>query len=119
MGCSRRSQVAWFERAVVLEAGADLKELVELAETDINPIGCISGKAYVLKASSLEEVRRLFGLYSAASRVPRAPRRHACLSPALYTGLSACTGQRARALRVVLVRAGAPCGGPAALLRAG
>eukprot|EP00198_Chlamydomonas_reinhardtii_P014393 XP_001703730.1 predicted protein [Chlamydomonas reinhardtii] len=59
MGCSRRSQVAWFERAVVLEAGADLKELVELAETDINPIGCISGKAYVLKASSLEEASQL------------------------------------------------------------
>ncbi|KAG2424471.1 hypothetical protein HXX76_014523 [Chlamydomonas incerta] len=54
-------EVAWFERAVVLEAGAarESREVVELEETDVNPIGCISGKACVLRASSLEEATQL------------------------------------------------------------
>ncbi|GFR49764.1 hypothetical protein Agub_g11927 [Astrephomene gubernaculifera] len=53
-------EVAWYERRAHLEP-ADFKsagwerELVALEETDINPIGCISGKAVVLKAVDYEE----------------------------------------------------------------
>lgn len=53
-------EVKWFERRVNLEpslrgAPDKDKEVVELEETDVNPIGCISGKCSVVKARTFEE----------------------------------------------------------------
>ncbi|KXZ48880.1 hypothetical protein GPECTOR_24g169 [Gonium pectorale] len=64
-------EVAWFERRSHLDvadvSGLDdehnpqslAKEVVALEETDVNPIGCISGKALVLKAPCYEEACRM------------------------------------------------------------
>ena len=57
------AQVSWLERRIHVDPVAKgsshvEQEVVELEETDVNPIGCISGKCTVLKASSWEEVRR-------------------------------------------------------------
>ncbi len=53
-------QVAWYERRAHLEPdplGTNWeREVVALEETDVNPIGCISGKAVVLRAGDYEEV---------------------------------------------------------------
>lgn len=46
------SQVSWYERR-------DNQEVVELGETDVNPIGCISGKVQVFHCSSSVEVSGL------------------------------------------------------------
>lgn len=45
-------QVSWYERR-------DNQEVVELGETDVNPIGCISGKVQVFHCNSSVEVGRL------------------------------------------------------------
>jgi hypothetical protein len=54
-------QVRWFERYSVLEPcckGVKYeRELVELEDADVNPIGCLAGKANVLRAKSYDEVR--------------------------------------------------------------
>lgn len=55
------SQVTWFERRTNLEPDfkgcADKeREVVELEETDVNPIGCISGKCTLLRALKYEDV---------------------------------------------------------------
>mmetsp|Transcript_13973 Transcript_13973/g.30215 ORF Transcript_13973/g.30215 Transcript_13973/m.30215 type:complete len:624 (-) Transcript_13973:1251-3122(-) len=57
-------EVKWYERRVNLEPGfrGSLqieKELVELEEADVNPIGCISGKCTVFRAKSYEEAHKL------------------------------------------------------------
>ena len=51
----------WFERRVNLEPQTkgieeSEREVFELEDMDINPIGCISGKAYIIKTNSYEEV---------------------------------------------------------------
>lgn len=53
-------EVKWFERRVNLEPNLKGlperdKEVVELEETDVNPIGCISGKCSVVKSRSYDE----------------------------------------------------------------
>lgn len=53
-------EVSWLERRIHVDPSAKGsshvdQEVVELEETDVNPIGCISGKCTVLKASSWEE----------------------------------------------------------------
>ena len=80
------SQIKWFERRVNLELATkgieeSEKEVFELEDTgeayepcgfsilpdwliqpfhaDVNPIGCISGKCYILRAANYEEVSAL------------------------------------------------------------
>ncbi|EFJ41609.1 hypothetical protein VOLCADRAFT_98336 [Volvox carteri f. nagariensis] len=52
-------EVAWYERRAHLEpdphGGNWDREVVALEETDTNPIGCISGKAFVFRAGDYEE----------------------------------------------------------------
>jgi len=53
-------EVKWYERRVNLEASTrgieeSEREVFELEETDVNPIGCISGKNYVIKARGYDE----------------------------------------------------------------
>eukprot|EP00798_Chlamydomonas_sp_ICE-L_P001719 gene1719-33126_t len=53
-------EVKWYERRVNLEPSTkgieeSEREVFELGDTDINPIGCISGKCCVLKANNYEE----------------------------------------------------------------
>ncbi|GIL54844.1 hypothetical protein Vafri_10533 [Volvox africanus] len=56
-------EVAWYERRAHLEpdfqGGNWEHEVVALEETDINPIGCISGKAVVFTAGDYEEARQM------------------------------------------------------------
>ncbi|GAX83194.1 hypothetical protein CEUSTIGMA_g10620.t1 [Chlamydomonas eustigma] len=56
-------EIKWFERRVNLEQSTkgieeSEKEVFELEDTDINPIGCISGKCYVIRASTYEEAQQ-------------------------------------------------------------
>lgn len=68
-------QVKWFERRANLEPRLKgdreaEREVVELEEIDVNPIGCISGKATVIKARSVDEVsRELFDTRAGEPRV--------------------------------------------------
>ncbi|GIL54840.1 hypothetical protein Vafri_10533 [Volvox africanus] len=53
-------EVKWFERRVNLEPSTkgieeSEREVFELEDTDINPIGCISGKCRIVKAPTYEE----------------------------------------------------------------
>ncbi|GIM14489.1 hypothetical protein Vretimale_17437 [Volvox reticuliferus] len=53
-------EVKWFERRVNLEPSTkgieeSEREVFELEDTDINPIGCISGKCTIVKAPTYEE----------------------------------------------------------------
>ncbi|KAG2430975.1 hypothetical protein HYH02_013508 [Chlamydomonas schloesseri] len=55
-------EVKWFERRVNLEPATkgieeSEREVFELEDTDVNPIGCISGKCRIVKALSYEEAR--------------------------------------------------------------
>ncbi|GLC46592.1 hypothetical protein PLESTF_001903300 [Pleodorina starrii] len=56
-------EVAWFERRAHLEpdplGGNWEREVVALEETDVNPIGCISGKAVVFRAGDYQEACRM------------------------------------------------------------
>ncbi|GLI71149.1 hypothetical protein VaNZ11_016249 [Volvox africanus] len=56
-------EVAWYERRAHLEpdfqGGNREYEVVALEETDVNPIGCISGKAVVFTAGDYEEARQM------------------------------------------------------------
>ncbi|PNH10059.1 GATA transcription factor 9, partial [Tetrabaena socialis] len=52
--------VKWFERRVNLEPSTkgieeSEREVFELDDTDVNPIGCISGKCRIIKAHNYEE----------------------------------------------------------------
>lgn len=52
----------WYERRVNLETDTrgieeSEREVFELEDTDVNPIGCISGKCHILKCRGYEEVR--------------------------------------------------------------
>ncbi|GLC46591.1 hypothetical protein PLESTM_001893800 [Pleodorina starrii] len=54
------SKVKWFERRVNLEPSTkgieeSEREVFELEDTDVNPIGCISGKCHIVKAANYEE----------------------------------------------------------------
>lgn len=56
-------EVKWYERRVNLEANTkgieeSEREVFELEDTDINPIGCCAGKTIIVKAKSYEEVSR-------------------------------------------------------------
>ncbi|KAG2482200.1 hypothetical protein HYH03_018846 [Edaphochlamys debaryana] len=53
-------EVKWFERRVNLEPSTkgieeSEREVFELEDTDVNPIGCISGKCRIVKANNYEE----------------------------------------------------------------
>ncbi|PNW79525.1 hypothetical protein CHLRE_08g358532v5 [Chlamydomonas reinhardtii] len=55
-------EVKWFERRVNLEPTTkgieeSEREVFELEDTDVNPIGCISGKCRIVKAHNYEEAR--------------------------------------------------------------
>ncbi|GIL80245.1 hypothetical protein Vretifemale_9419 [Volvox reticuliferus] len=56
-------EVAWYERRAHLEPNSQggnwEREVVALEETDINPIGCISGKIVVFTAGDYEEARQM------------------------------------------------------------
>ncbi|GFR49765.1 hypothetical protein Agub_g11928 [Astrephomene gubernaculifera] len=53
-------EVKWFERRVNLEPSTrgieeSEREVFELEDTDVNPIGCISGKCRIIRAQNYEE----------------------------------------------------------------
>jgi hypothetical protein len=56
----QQSQVRWFERICSEQPSLPQhqdREVLELEDCDVNPIGCVYGKATVLRVKSLEEVR--------------------------------------------------------------
>ena len=70
-------QIKWFERRTNLEPSTkgieeSEKEVFELDDTDINPIGCISGKCTIVRATHYEHVSQRRGDSLACScRLPR------------------------------------------------
>eukprot|EP00201_Polytomella_parva_P022837 CAMPEP_0175042514 /NCGR_PEP_ID=MMETSP0052_2-20121109/2615_1 /TAXON_ID=51329 ORGANISM="Polytomella parva, Strain SAG 63-3" /NCGR_SAMPLE_ID=MMETSP0052_2 /ASSEMBLY_ACC=CAM_ASM_000194 /LENGTH=410 /DNA_ID=CAMNT_0016305353 /DNA_START=44 /DNA_END=1273 /DNA_ORIENTATION=- len=59
-------EVKWFERRTNLEPSTkgleeSEREVFELDDVDINPVGCISGRCFIFRASSFNEVKKVAG----------------------------------------------------------